>query len=1057
MDGGVVVGSRLPRRPVRLSQRAGPDPTFLEGVAASFRTTGDEVETVQVDRLARRYHPIIDALTDMGVDPKTLRSDFQPQEEPDNLYSMSDNRAMRLLDYNRVWAAVEAARARDGRAFASLPKSKDEFERLVLTRDGDRARDQDMGNRAGLAARLVGGAAGSFQDPLNIITLPLGGGGKTILGTILREGIIAAGTEALTLPGRARALTAMGETMTAGDAARDVAAAGIGGGLLEGAGKAVAPYVGAAAKAGAGAVSDVATRGGRAAADAAATVRETGIAAVWNALPPRVRERWASAAEIGEDDLPELAELAIGRDSMSEEQRAALAEMARAASITAQNPFKPNGAGIAAHQDTLQATMASILSNAPPPRARVAGGPVRPRVAIGTTLGSGTVSGTPARQALKNRIGVVESGGGAKYANPLSSARGKYQFLDDTWVAYYTRRFGSQGLSRADMLAKRRDAGLQDVLMDDLLADNAAFLRSKGEAETAGNLYLAHFAGQGGAGKLFAADPDARAVDVLGAGAVKANPFLANMTAADVIRWAHTKMGEARPAPAGARVELAEGEGAYRAELQAEIDRLQAERLASAEAVDGAAPLPIAAELLSAEPVMADTDTPIGAIAEDVVRSAEPPVIAAVAAVVAPKRLASARRPHGVRHILAEAPDEERYDVLTVAARAGGLRDDAGHDLRGRGRLISGVISGSKRRAGGGGGSIPQFAPGGGHVFRKDGKSIDELGEALWELGWFLDRPDEAQVLDLLYQAATSPGKRLYHPNIRGKIHDEERLQDREARFEQDLLDAEPSLDRYLDPDELTAEERAAVLEDMVLNGVGAEDALVAHFERTRGDALAEAAEQDPGLDIPFDDDDPRVFSYDPDRDPFAYLDDADDAGTPTDPQGIGRPDRGRVGKPEGIGGDESAAAAIASAAYEGGARAADDLDGPDSEVSEASPQAIAAAHDFLDPDGPLAKAQADSVEHDLRAEAGLLDLPEAVDPAASARQPQQAELKAASPMRAAADQDSTIGMGLFDAADQASLDLPLDLGDDAPLTLRELLDGLDAEKTDIDTVRNCL
>lgn len=89
-------------------------------------------------------------------------------------------------------------------------------------------------------------------------------------------------------------------------------------------------------------------------------------------------------------------------------------------------------------------------------------------------------------------------------------------------------------------------------------------------------------------------------------------------------------------------------------------------------------------------------------------------------------------------------------DALTFIARNGGLRDNEGHALRTR-----------SRSQGGGGRDLPQFAPGGGHVFRKAGMSIDEAGEALHEAGYFPERPTTAQVLEMLDRSATN---RQYRP-----------------------------------------------------------------------------------------------------------------------------------------------------------------------------------------------------------------------------------------------------------------------------------------------------
>jgi hypothetical protein len=65
-----------------------------------------------------------------------------------------------------------------------------------------------------------------------------------------------------------------------------------------------------------------------------------------------------------------------------------------------------------------------------------------------------------------------------------------------------------------------------------------------------GTQYLAHFAGPQGAVKVLSADPNVPVSAILGEAAVKANPFLQGMTAADLQTWAARKMGGASSQPA---------------------------------------------------------------------------------------------------------------------------------------------------------------------------------------------------------------------------------------------------------------------------------------------------------------------------------------------------------------------------------------------------------------------------------------------------------------------------------------------------------------------------
>lgn len=152
-----------------------------------------------------------------------------------------------------------------------------------------------------------------------------------------------------------------------------------------------------------------------------------------------------------------------------------------------------------------------------------------------------------ATDTLMAKIRRVESGGKDNAKNPRSSATGRYQFTDGTWLATYKAEFGDTGESPAAILVKRGDGDIQDRLMRRLTRGNAAGLEQAGIEANAGNLYLAHFAGIYGARKLHTAGKDTPVEQVLGQAVVDANPFLRGKTAGDVIAWAAQKMGGAAP------------------------------------------------------------------------------------------------------------------------------------------------------------------------------------------------------------------------------------------------------------------------------------------------------------------------------------------------------------------------------------------------------------------------------------------------------------------------------------------------------------------------------
>ena len=138
-------------------------------------------------------------------------------------------------------------------------------------------------------------------------------------------------------------------------------------------------------------------------------------------------------------------------------------------------------------------------------------------------------------------IAHIESRGNPNAQNPNSSAGGLYQFIDSTAQQY--------GLDDRFDPKQAADAGAR------LARDNSRHLQGVlGRQPSAGELYLAHQQGAGGASALLQ-DPRARAVDVVGADAVSLNGGNPNMTAGDFAQlWTQKADGliggpNAAPAP----------------------------------------------------------------------------------------------------------------------------------------------------------------------------------------------------------------------------------------------------------------------------------------------------------------------------------------------------------------------------------------------------------------------------------------------------------------------------------------------------------------------------
>ncbi len=127
------------------------------------------------------------------------------------------------------------------------------------------------------------------------------------------------------------------------------------------------------------------------------------------------------------------------------------------------------------------------------------------------------------RRGMDPRAGQViaqlESNFDPNAQNPNSSAGGLFQFIDSTAADY--------GLTDKRNPWQNSDAGAR------FASDNASHLsKVLGRELTIGELYLAHQQGAGGAAKLLG-NPNARAVDVVGADAVRLNGGDESMTAGE--------------------------------------------------------------------------------------------------------------------------------------------------------------------------------------------------------------------------------------------------------------------------------------------------------------------------------------------------------------------------------------------------------------------------------------------------------------------------------------------------------------------------------------------
>ncbi len=1064
-------------------------PAWFEQIGASFRMTEDDVDTVQEKRRFDAYIELERDLVAMGEKRENLRHKPMPLFGVINL-PVTDSATP---DTDAIWAAVQRQRRADPTRFSGMPATQKEFEAWVLNRRGGRERDRNIVDEGGsVTAGLIGGIAGSFTDPFNVLTLPIGGGGKTVASVALREGLLNAGLELYQQGDLKTSREARGEELTTGEAAMNVVTAGLGGALLGG--------------------------GFKWAGDNWGSIKalpKDAQEAIWSKIVPLLPENMRPAIQ-GFDDipdslLPQITRALVGEGNMTGDLRAAAASIERAGEDMAASPFRPTPRGDDLHLDLMAKAMQDVLDGVPPsPRPMVSA----PDLRASTAIASGTVSTRPARDTLKARIGRVENASGSATARPLdaqgrplSSALGKYQFTEGTWTALYKRRFGSEGLSDTQIAAKRTNSALQDLLMDDLLEANARILSRSGQAETAGNLYLAHFAGPEGAVKLLEADGRTMARDVLGDAAVKANPFLSRMSAADVVAWAHRKMGEDMPAGAMARASLDSDDVA----LQAVLDGLDAEAARLDRELMEAAGDPDAPNSARVEAAMAVEPVPVARVeldppeelapamrmeaASDSAPPPEPsapppppaPRLSAEATALLPQVKAAiedARRPslnpaklakslnaneRDVFAALSElvrngggvfqtagrgaAPRFQRYpanagpvDALTFIARMGGVRDGVqegrwdgvGPNLR-KGYAVKG-----KWRAGRG---IDRFVPGAGTLIRDSGRSLDELGEMLDEAGYLRTR-DPAQLALGNTRPTVDEVEEFLVDLVENKRAVYAREDDGIARALEEDSDA-PAFDEEFAHHIGTAAERMGI--ELTAGDIAlAQKLYTGDFDET----LIRMMHQQ------FDDANIGVFVEDDIDGGPAYewemaFDGQRGQGAESAPGGRRRtPDAGDAG-PGAPDIEELRSAEFSRL-------------GLDRLNEETSLQA------FSEPDGPGVDAQIESIGHDLemmfdppaRAEGESMlqeqagkpgDGGHGADPTISARQRQKAQLRADSPLQGGAKtgqaQDGVMGLGLFDAADQPSFRLDPEGGTRG---YDDIIKALDEEDADIAAARAC-
>ncbi|MGE4323551.1 MAG: peptidoglycan-binding domain-containing protein [Sphingobium sp.] len=123
-----------------------------------------------------------------------------------------------------------------------------------------------------------------------------------------------------------------------------------------------------------------------------------------------------------------------------------------------------------------------------------------------------------------------------------SSASGLYQFIRSTWIG----EGGAWGTDSALAFGGLKPAPAEQLArVKTFTAKNAAYLVGKGIPINRASLYAAHFLGPVTAAALIGSVTQARADQIAGAAATKANPsILKGKTVGQFLTWLHDKTGE---------------------------------------------------------------------------------------------------------------------------------------------------------------------------------------------------------------------------------------------------------------------------------------------------------------------------------------------------------------------------------------------------------------------------------------------------------------------------------------------------------------------------------
>jgi hypothetical protein len=181
-----------------------------------------------------------------------------------------------------------------------------------------------------------------------------------------------------------------------------------------------------------------------------------------------------------------------------------------------------------------------ITAKAGAPKARDPKQPSKPGL-------TAPINNAPLPTGIAQIARLIHAGEGTG-KNPLSSARGPYQFVDGTFVDQFRKNYPdrAKGMSKSQIISLKHGpegAKISSEMGPRFIADNAKIIQRGGHTPDAGNVYLAHFLGADTAVKVLNANPSAPISRYVSQDAIDANPPLQkNPTVGGTINWARGYM-----------------------------------------------------------------------------------------------------------------------------------------------------------------------------------------------------------------------------------------------------------------------------------------------------------------------------------------------------------------------------------------------------------------------------------------------------------------------------------------------------------------------------------